>query len=111
MGVRKLSQVIRLLGATSLLALLPAVPVTAAADWSGVPVTHVEIPIPDGAPDYASNILDIDQAAHRFYTGDAALGGIDVFDIFGLIANYVTTVLVSGGWANGVSVGANDHRI
>jgi YVTN family beta-propeller protein len=100
-----------LFAAATFLTLIPAAPTIAAADWSDIPVTHVEIPIPEDAPAYRSNIIDLDQTAHRLYTGDGALGGIDVFDISGPIANYMTTVPVSGGAANGVSVGANVHRV
>lgn len=110
MRARNVSQMVRVFAAATLLTLVPAVPASA-ADWSDIAVTHVGIPIPEDAPAYASNIIDIDQAAHRFYTGDAALGGIDVFDISGPIANYMTTVPVSGGRANGVAVGANVHRV
>jgi len=107
-----LLQAARLLTAAMLSTLALAAPAgaQAPADWSNVPVTHVEIPIPAGAPPYGSNIIDIDQAAHRLYAGDRALGGIDIFDISGPIARYITTVPTSAG-ANGVSVGASVHRV
>jgi len=110
--MRVLPQVARFLTAAALLTwvLAPAAGAQDPADWSDVPVTHVNIPIPEGAPPYGSNILDIDQAAHRLYAGDRALGGIDIFDISGPNARYVTTVKTSAG-ANGVSVGANVHKV
>src|SRR6266571_444247 len=67
MPMRVLPRLARFLTAAALLTwvLVPAAGAQAPADWSDVPVTHVNIPIPEGAPPYGSNILDIDQAAHR----------------------------------------------
>ncbi len=107
LGLRMLSQfalpVLLCIGLTGPVVAQPAGPTT------DVPLTHIAIPLPADKP-FSSNIMDIDQGAHRLYFADRTLVGVDVIDISGPVGTYLQTV-DTGSPPNGVSAAPSVHKV
>ncbi len=84
---------------------LPAV----AADTSKVQLTTIQIPPLNGRP-LLADILEVDPQAKVLYMADRTLNGIDVFDVSGKTAKYVSTI-ATGSPANGLVVAKNVNKL
>jgi len=73
-------------------------PHAAEAQGGTPPVMVAQIPMEAQNLRYM-DIMDIDQANHRLYTGDAWTGGPDIFDVSTPNAQYLTTDFVRGAGA------------
>ena len=75
---------------------------------SDVALTHIDLQLPPGQP-FSSNIMAIDQGAHRLYFANRTKVGVDVIDISEPIGRYLLTV-PTGSPTNGVTVAPDLHR-
>jgi len=69
---------------------------------SDVALTHIDLQLPPGQP-FSSNIIAIDQEAHRLYFANRTKVGVDVIDISEPVGRYLFTV-PTGSPTNGVAV-------